>query len=41
MEDQLAEWVEGKSSQQRGVEEAAEKCKELSHSAHVNVWMKE
>ena len=33
--------VEGKSSQQRGVEEAAENCKESSHSALVNVWMKE
>ena len=33
--------VEGKSSQQRGVEEAPENCKESSHSALVNVWMKE
>ncbi len=29
-------WVEGKSTQQRGMEEAAENGKESSHSAHAN-----
>ena len=28
--------VEGKNTQQRGMEEAPENGKELSHSAHVN-----
>ena len=32
-------WVEGKSTQQRGMEEAAENSKELSHSAHDIEWM--
>ena len=29
-------WVEGKSTQQRGMEEAPENSKESSHSAHAN-----
>ena len=29
-------WVEGKSTQQRGMEEAADNGKESSHSAHGN-----
>ena len=29
-------WVEGKRTQQRGMEEAAENGKESSHSAHAN-----
>ena len=29
-------WVEGNSTQQRGMEEAPENAKELLHSAHVN-----
>ena len=33
-------WVEGKSTQQRGMEEAAENGKELSHAAHANELMK-
>ena len=31
--------VEGKSTQQRGMEEARENSKESSHSAHVSGWM--
>ena len=33
--------VEGKSTQQRGMEEAAENSKESSHCAHINEWMNE
>ena len=32
-------WVEGKNTQQRGMEEAPENGKESSHSAHSNEWL--
>ena len=34
-------WVEGKSTQQRGMEKAAENGKELLHSAHAIEWINE
>jgi hypothetical protein len=33
--------VEGKSAQQRGMEEAAKNGEESSHSAHDNEWINE
>ena len=32
-------WVEGRSTQQSGMEKAAEDGKESSHSTHANEWM--